>query len=225
MTELVSNVEQLALISPNADRDVEFVYCDSAASVDAALRILANAPFVYIDCEGEDLGTVDGSLSVLSIGVLTDEEYLVKVIGAPECGTDTLQGGCLRIFLVDLWVLLPEEKQPILSFLETSNAVKILWDGRMDACALYNYHTTRMRPTLDLQLIDIRSRTLRGEADDRRLRRLSRKTFPLSEVKKMQLVGVHTLSSLDRALKEHDVTSVPLKDRKSFNTLCALSVY
>jgi len=167
-----------------------YIFCDNEKAVTDAVRSLSQASCVFLDCEGRDLGSQDGALSIVSLGSLhTDIIYLIDVIS-----------------------LSPNLNQLVFNLLENKNLRKVVWDGRMDFSELLFGHSTAIDANvLDLQLVDIASRSARGETEHKRRQRLCG-GFPWREVRKLQLEGMHALSSLDRALREHGVTNVAQKD-------------
>jgi len=167
-----------------------FILCDNEKSVKEAVRSLDQASCVFLDCEGRDLGTRDGALSIVSLGSpLTDTVYLIDVVS-----------------------LSPDLNQLIFDLLENNDLRKVVWDGRMDFAELFFGHSTAIDANvLDLQLVDITSRSSRGESEYKRKQRMCT-GFPWRETRKLLLEGMHALNSLDRALREHGVTNAAQKD-------------
>lgn len=167
-----------------------FILCDNEKSTTDAVHSLSQASCVFLDCEGLDLGSQNGALSIVSLG-------------CPH--TDT-------IYLIDVLSLSTSLNRLVFDLLENKNTMKVVWDGRMDFSELFYGHSTAIdENVLDLQLVDIVSRSARGETEHKRKQRL-RGGFPWHETRKLQLEGMHALSSLDRALREHGVTNVSQKD-------------
>ena len=128
------------------------------------------------------------------------------------------------MFIFDILSLPPEALQLLFSEVldtvgsdSTKRKIKVVWDGRMDYSELFFGHNYSLDHTLDLQLIDVSTRALRGESDNSRLQRICRPFFPLSKVMKLQLEGVHALNPMDSALREHHVFSAPPKSGESLS--------
>lgn len=89
---------------------------------------------VLLDCEGDNLGRIDGKLGLVQIG-LQNNVYLVDVIE------------------------LPESLELLKEILEDQNLVKIVWDGRSDYAELWHGHSIAISPVLDLQLVRVYQRS------------------------------------------------------------------
>lgn len=179
-----------------------FTLCETQESVELAAAALSKAPYVVLDCEGRDLGTQDGQLSILSLGTPHAQE----------------------IYVIDFVTLSPDALQPILSLLAGDKVRKVVWDGRMDFNELfYAFSTAIDTNVLDLQVVDIKSREIRGHTESMRKRRLSRHDFPFPEVLRLQLEDLHRLSSLDYALEEHSVRNVAAKESQYSLRSCLYS--
>lgn len=171
-----------------------YTLCDTADSASAAIASLSSASILFLDCEGRDLGTDIGALSLIQVG-------------APDVPS---------IYLFDALLLPSHSLQPLLTLLASKEPMKVVWDGRMDYVELLFSLGTRLAGVLDLQVADVASRARRGESDFRRMGRLGRWDFPISQVKKLQLEGINTLNSLDSALREHGVSGVAPKPSEWF---------
>ncbi|KAJ7362708.1 hypothetical protein DFH08DRAFT_731979 [Mycena albidolilacea] len=126
--------------------------CDSAASVAAAVSILRAQPSLAITCQGYDLGYKDGSACILSFAT----------IERPS-----------QVFHFDLITLNRATLQPLFNILQSSSVTKAVFDGRLIASALLHECGVELVNTLDMQLADVTSRSLRGECSERQLSRLS----------------------------------------------------
>lgn len=169
------------------------MFCETSESIEAAVTALSQAPYLFLDCEGRDLGTTDGKLSILSLGTPHAKE----------------------VFLVDFLKLSSDDLQPLLTLLGGDKVRKVVWDGRMDFSELFHAYGTAIDVNvLDLQVVDIKSRLMRRQSEYMRKRRLSRRDFPLSEVEKLQVADVYGLNSLNYALKEHLVATAAPKEGK-----------
>ena len=179
-----------------------YTLCTTFESVKLAAQAFSASKYVILDCEGRELGTRAGALSLVCLG-------------DPEGR---------NVFIFDILSLPPEALQLLFSEVldtvdsdSTKRKIKVVWDGRMDYSELFFGHNYSLDHTLDLQLIDVSTRALRGESDNSRLRRICRRDLPLSKVMKLQLEGVHALNPMDSALREHRVFSAPPKSGESLS--------
>lgn len=167
-----------------------FILCNNEETIADAVLSLSQTSSIFLDCEGRDLGAENGALSIISLGSLH---------------TDV-------IYLIDVVALSPDLLRPVFDLLESKDVRKVVWDGRMDFSELFfGYSTAIDANVLDLQLVDISSRSARGENEYKRKQRMCGR-FPYRETRKLQLEGLHALCSLDRALREHDIVNVAQKD-------------
>lgn len=117
---------------------LRYMYCASSDAVDNAERhfrsVLSNAQGgiiqVFLDCEGRDLGRHGGKLGLVQLGI-EEEAYVIDVIEFP--------GSLMHLK----------------GILEHPQVQKVVWDGRSDYSELWHGHRIRMRPVLDLQLVDV----------------------------------------------------------------------
>lgn len=175
--------------------NVEYTLCTTDEHVLKATSVLASSKYVFLDCEGRDLGNKEGALSLIQLG-------------APNAHS-------LDIFLFDVLSLSHLALQRLFNTILASDSVrKIVWDGRMDDTELYFGHSCALQNVLDLQLVDILSRCMSIRTNNMRphVRRLERRDFPVWEVAKLQLEGVYALNSMDSAAREHRIVDMPLKD-------------
>ena len=171
-------------------------FIDTPEGAQAAYAVLRGCSYIFLDCEGRDLGTKTGALGLLQLGT-------------PDAA---------RIFLIDVPALVGDASLvQIFSLLKDKNLVKVVWDGRMDDSELLFGHQVKMAGVLDLQIVDIVSRRERAGNRERayehdRMRRMIRKELLLAAIKKLQTEGLHVLNSMDRAIMEHGLEGVPKKD-------------
>ncbi|TDL16867.1 hypothetical protein BD410DRAFT_730761 [Rickenella mellea] len=166
------------------------ILCDTQDLVDDAVNDLSAADYIILDCEGQQLGMVDGELSLIQLG------------------TPNAQ----RVYLIDAVVLDRSSLQPVLDLLADEGKRKVVWDGRQDYSELYHGLGTPICNVLDLQIVDVMSRTIRGEIEQRRIWRLGSRALSNRAVAAMQCEGVHAVNGLGKALQEHGVTGVSGKD-------------
>ena len=81
----------------------------------------------------------------------------------------------------------------------------------LDLTLLKQAYQIEVEPYLDMQLADIHGRIQRREGPEEQIKRLSSVAFPEEEVRKLQIEGVHMMSKMDRALREHAVDA-PMKE-------------
>lgn len=171
--------------------------CNTPQSVDAAMRILILSPYLLVDCEGRDIGTESGALSIISVGT-HDASY---------------------VFFFDVLSLHPHDLAPLLHLLATPVVQKVFWDGRMDAVELRrSLGVTICRPC-DLQIVDINSRKARGDLNGRKWVNIP--WHPLHHVQHLDISGVHGLTGLKSAPKVHGVGHLVASASPS-NSVCLL---
>src|SRR5258706_8920154 len=118
------------------------VICDPAAQCQTAVTAFEACPALVLDCEGHNLGTSGGRLSIILLrGVTADSQT----------------------YIIDVTQLTPPSLRPILDLLLSPSIQKIVFDGRMDFSALYHELGVELQNVVDLQLVDIMSRFARGE--------------------------------------------------------------
>jgi hypothetical protein len=86
--------------------------------------------YIYVDCEGKNLGCPGGKLGLVQVGV-EDDIYIIDVIKYKEA-------------------LLGLKK-----ILEDNRLIKVMWDGRKDFSELWHGHRIHLRNVIDLQLVRI----------------------------------------------------------------------
>ncbi|KAI0049360.1 hypothetical protein FA95DRAFT_1538429 [Auriscalpium vulgare] len=139
-----------------------------------------------LDCEGREIGTADGALSLLSLGSPPVDSQSVFVIDVPA----------IRAF--------PPAMQAIAFLLRNPLIVKVVWDGRMDAIELSDVFGVGLGPVLDLQIVEVLSRETRfGETDRDRVQRLARGQFGYRALKEEPELfnGMHVVLGMQRCLE------------------------
>ncbi|KAJ3972710.1 ribonuclease H-like domain-containing protein, partial [Lentinula raphanica] len=124
---------------------IQFVLCDTPESFSIAIHALKLSLGFVVDCEGLDLGRQNGRLSLLSIRSI------------PPLPNPSIN------YIFDFLSLPSSLLQPLFALLSSSSVLKIVFDGRMDYSALYHEYGVVMENVLDLQLVDVASRYVRGE--------------------------------------------------------------
>ncbi|KAF9467848.1 ribonuclease H-like domain-containing protein [Collybia nuda] len=155
--------------------------CDNQSTLQTALTSLRSASSLIMDCEARNLGNQGGVLSIISLRSTTSTD----------------------IFLIDV-VRLNGSLSPLFHLLESTEVVKIMFDGRMDFSALYHEFGIHLKNVLDLQLADIYSRRVRRETDARRISRLQ-PYLPACKI--ASAPGLYTraikLGGLSQCVREH----------------------
>jgi exonuclease 3'-5' domain-containing protein 1 len=167
------------------------VFCDTLISLNSALQVLETCRTLFIDCEGVDLGTEGGKLSILSVGAVPPRTR------AP---TDTL-----TIYLIDATCLTLTQLGPVFDLLASQSVTKVVWDGRSDYSALYHDCDVEMRNVVDLQIVDILSRASRDSPAEHlnRFRGYVQSCHLDRPDSQRRYMRLHRLSSLLQAVKEH----------------------
>ncbi|KIM24703.1 hypothetical protein M408DRAFT_331672 [Serendipita vermifera MAFF 305830] len=168
--------------------------CNTPESLAAAVRVLSQHSHIFLDCEGRNLGTVSGKLSLLNLGVAH----------ATDDGEQRL-----LIFLIDV-LAFPKDRahhlSPIFDIMSSEKVFKIVFDGRMDASELLHGHRVQLNNVLDLQVADILAREKRGESRDQQLQRL-RGFLPKHELARNpdMYLYVHKLNGMGSAMREYGI--------------------
>lgn len=116
---------------------------DSLASSD----VPSTPPSVYIDLEGVNMSR-EGSISILQVYILpTEKSFLVDVykLGEQAFSTPNKSGVTLK------------------SILESQLVPKVIFDVRNDSDALYSHFGIRLGGVIDLQLMELATRSRRGK--------------------------------------------------------------
>jgi len=114
------------------------VYCAAEEDFSELIRNLKtfveepNA-FILLDFEGKGVGSKDGVLSLLQLGLPT------------------------KTYIVDVVALDPEMSR-LAPFLQNRKLQKIVWDGRLGYSELWHRYAIRLDNVLDLQLVYLHER-------------------------------------------------------------------
>jgi len=178
---------------------VSYTICNTVDALDAALRILSLMDRVFLDCEGVELGSEGGTLSIISLGAM-----IKKKPNEPET---------LVVFLIDVPALRSRRNrniQRIMAFLESKAPSKVMFDGRMDASEFFHRFGVELEGVVDLQVADILSRTKRHENIEQQLGRLT-SFVPKWEIQRNRAVysRLTRLNGLAAALWEHGIDVAP----------------
>ncbi|KAL0570336.1 hypothetical protein V5O48_011633 [Marasmius crinis-equi] len=195
LQNVVSSTPQDATQDLTLPDDVSL--CDSEEGFRNAMAELQKFDTLMFDCEGEELGTRGGTLSVISIrGISLHSPHPPKT------------------FIFDILRLCrPEDPncsiRPLLHLLASPSIRKVVYDGRMDFCAIWFGYGVPLNNVLDLQIFDMRTR-LSEEKEDQRLRRLAR-FFPLGEIfrGRERFVQLNLLQGLGGALLDNKLQRKP----------------
>jgi hypothetical protein len=167
----------------NLPKSEPHILCNTDSICGEALPALRSSPTLILDCEGRDLGTVGGALSIIILRTTTadPQTYLIDV---KSLSTTTLNG--------------------VFDLLSSPKIQKIVFDGRADFSAFYHEYGIELYNVIDVQLVDIKSRRARGEKSNEHLKRLCGAFAPREVWKNRDLYEqVHKLSSLGQCLREH----------------------
>ncbi|KAF8073306.1 ribonuclease H-like domain-containing protein [Lyophyllum atratum] len=171
-----------------ADVIPDYELCDTTRAVNLALAVLKTFDILAFDCEGQSLGAVDGHLSLVALR--------------------TMRGPSVhKTFLFDILRLDANSLIPVYDILRSTSIQKVVFDGRKDYSSLYHDFKVDLHNVLDLQLVDVKSRTARGERTDQQMNRLEAIMYKGVLVGKSRpmYVKVHRLNGLLTAVKEHGV--------------------
>lgn len=184
----------------------EPVLCDDAASCTNALNSFSSCTTLILDCEGVDLGTAGGELCLLTLQAVAPQ-----INPSPAITTDPPPSESPPVYIFDITTLKSNnhDLQPVFHLLTSPSILKIVWDGRMDYSALHHDPSLRvdLKNVLDLQVVDLHSRTVRGEGKADHLKRL-RDGCVLARLLQRddawwRYRNVRRVSSLLQAVKEH----------------------
>ncbi|KDQ61589.1 hypothetical protein JAAARDRAFT_704997 [Jaapia argillacea MUCL 33604] len=120
-----------------------YKFCDTSAALKDAIDDLKVKSHIAFDCEGINLGQSGGHLS------------LVTLADASSASS--------TIYVLDILALDASALQPLFSLLGSKTSIKIVFDGRMDFSELFHRYNVELATVLDLQLVDVQSRVVRGE--------------------------------------------------------------
>ncbi|KAJ7653928.1 ribonuclease H-like domain-containing protein [Mycena polygramma] len=168
----------------------DYVFCDKANELPHIIDDLLGSSTLFVDCEGTNLGTKSGHLSLIALGMPAPSKE--------------------RPYIVDIQVIGKEASKLIFMLLESSQVRKVMFDGRMDQSALFQEYGVIMQNVVDLQLVDIKSRCLRGEGLKERMSRLcaylSLRPKELNTAADAALYEkLQVLRGLGKAVKEHGI--------------------
>ncbi len=148
-----------------------------------AAKLLTGSKVLLIDCEGHDLGDLDGAFTLLSIGTTRSRVFLIDVLALSDPSNPALTS--------------------LLALLTNKNILKVFWDGRTDAMEIGLKYGITIQSILDLQLVEVVSRMKRHSAT-RRLEELAKRFFkPIKDDLMAQpsaYVGIFQLRGLDMCI-------------------------
>ncbi|KAL4063812.1 ribonuclease H-like domain-containing protein [Scleroderma yunnanense] len=164
-----------------------YTFCNNLPSVAYAARVLARSPVLLIDCEGRNIGGLDGVLSLVCIGTERAEHVFVF---------DAL---ALRSY--------SPRVRPLLNSLLNPSVKKVMWDCRNDFLEIFSEYGVALQSIVDLQLAEIQARmTVKKEREFNRISRLAAggRRLPLRLIKQNPelFFGVHSLQGMDSCIRE-----------------------
>ncbi|KAF9258325.1 hypothetical protein L218DRAFT_877488, partial [Marasmius fiardii PR-910] len=205
MDNLADDVQSLTLNSSNGKQkndsqatklSDDVLVVDTEQAFSSAVLELQQFPTWIVDCEGFNLGSEGGELSILSVRGISSR------IDLPP-----------KTFLIDVVLLTggpPETNcslRPLFDLLESPSITKVFWDGRMDFCAIYFGYGVEVNTVVDLQVVEMRRR-ITGENFQKQLQRLMRFFAPRelqNPRKNRKYAHIHVLQGLGGCLMENKV--------------------
>lgn len=125
------------LLFPNTSygKSVDIVFCNDESTFSELLRSLEAVTVepVLLDFQGKSLGSTDGDLSLLQIGLPT-KTYVIDAIA--------LEGSIPKLA----------------AYLQSRTIQKVVWDGRLGYSELWHRYAIRLENVLDLQLVYLHER-------------------------------------------------------------------
>jgi exonuclease 3'-5' domain-containing protein 1 len=173
--------------------DVAYTYCETASSLDPLILGLQSCSMVVLDCEGVELGTKNGTLTVLTL--------------RPE---STFSTGESTIYIVDLIALSKQSLTPIIDLLNDKRITKLVFDGRMDHLALRRFLGVDISENaLDMQVATIMKRTIIDKEPWYMHRGRLRKYVGMEELKAHPeyYKQVHRLPGLNMAIEDSKIAT------------------
>ncbi|KAE9390104.1 hypothetical protein BT96DRAFT_355251 [Gymnopus androsaceus JB14] len=154
--------------------------CNSEETLDEALNgLLSSCRIVALDCEGDDLGRSEGTLSLIcmrTISPATSNTVVIDVLAFSR-GSSSLK----RFF----------------ALIESESIQKIVFDGRMDFCAFFYEYGVHMKNVLDMQLADVEHRISPEQ------------TMNPRQFSYRSPGEVHMLTGMASCLRENGITASP----------------
>lgn len=179
--------------------EVKFTYVQNYNQLPKVVRSLSQSPHLLLDCEGQNIGSPDGILSLISVGT----------------------AGSKEIFVLDV-LRLRDRTHPLLvqflQFLQNPTILKVIWDGRMDYAEIYATFGVKLLGVLDLQIAEVMGRaTVKGEQDFQRrgrLRRIFDKEITSNLSLRSNMRDFHVVTGLQGIIKEEKIVENIAKDGK-----------
>lgn len=173
-----------------------YSYCTTKDSVTEAVVKLRRSPYLILDTEGRDIGSLDGALSLIAVGT----------------------ANASHIFLFDVVDALSQNDiQPLLDLFADDTYMKLMWDGRQDYVELKESYGYELVNVLDLQIAELVSRWLiRGEGERERTVRIQKLFFGFRPVREnpKAFEGLHVVTGMQRCIEEVKIDTEG-KDRAS----------
>lgn len=146
--KLERDLSQSSTTSESELESPAYLFCNNATRLEQLNEALTGLtttpnpwqkPYIFLNCEGRDLGRVGGRLALLGIGI-KDEIYLLDILTYSR------------------------NLDAVKSILEDSGVEKIVWDGRDMFSELWHGHEIQLQGVLDLQLLHVYENTSRRSA-------------------------------------------------------------
>ncbi|KAL0570338.1 hypothetical protein V5O48_011635 [Marasmius crinis-equi] len=201
--DLANALGQLSVSSkPKPPRDVSL--CDTQASFDEAITRLNTFAAIIFDCEGEQLGTVGGALSLVvlrGVPASRSEPVTTFIFDIPQ-----LSGPAIECTL-----------EPLLDILSSSSIQKVVFDGRMDFSAIWFGYGVELRNVIDLQVVDVKKRT--GDPFyQKRLKPVFGPKVADDSSMRNRFTHIHMLTGLGKCMESYNVVTT----RPKGNSKCSL---
>ncbi|KAK1217810.1 hypothetical protein PQX77_019516 [Marasmius sp. AFHP31] len=173
--------------------------CDTEEGFAKAISELRTYDTLILDCEGEELGALGGALSIISIR-----------------GVYSTSSSPPKTFLFDLVCLVPPGGPtsllgPLFDLLSSTTIRKVVYDGRMDFCAIWFGYGATLSNVVDLQVAEVK-RKMSTENVEVRMRHLGRFFSPKATQapsKREKYIHIHPLTGLGACLMANELAEKP----------------
>ncbi|KAJ8091046.1 hypothetical protein AAF712_007644 [Marasmius tenuissimus] len=204
ITSLANDLQNVSISTAQNDSidltlpDDVFV-CDTEEGLTKAISELRTYHTLILDCEGEELGAQGGALSIISIR-----------------GVYSTSSSPPKTFLFDLVNLVPLGEPstllgPLFDLLSSTTTRKVVYDGRMDFCAIWFGYGATLNNVVDLQVAEVQ-RKMRTESVEARMRHLGRFFSPKATQapsKREKYIHIHPLTGLGACLMANELAEKP----------------
>ncbi|CED84320.1 Ribonuclease H-like domain [Phaffia rhodozyma] len=109
---------------------------------------------LYLDTEGQDLGTSQGSLSLIQIGIPIPPFSYSFSSSAGRALKPPTAAVHVEVYLIDV-IGLHGRFHLLADILEDPQLIKIVWDGRMDVAQIKHSHGIEIKGVLDFSMVEL----------------------------------------------------------------------